>query len=233
MQRALVSPLTLLVACAGLGPAAVRVEPLATDAPGVSAYALYGRDAQALRETAQQLCPQGAQWLRMALPGVHRPSASSNGTSSLWLMPLRLGQQAWDLASYQAAAWLQPPAPEGQLLLQCEARSTEALALASGPAASASASASVSGLSAASVAAQAALAASGASSLPPAHAASAAFASLQRMPASAALVPAGAASAAAQVATAPGPAQPASATAASRRYTGPALPPYAKVPYGF
>lgn len=84
--------------------ATVDLRPLATGRVEVEAFELRGPDLAVLRREASRRCPQGADVLRQAESG--RPADEPvDGRISRWMT--------------QAAAWVDPPQHQAQLMVVC------------------------------------------------------------------------------------------------------------------
>lgn len=100
----------LWVACglaAGSGcSTGLEVRHLATGRVDTEAFELRGPDLDQLRREALRRCPQGAEVLRQAERDQRAASAGADGRIERWMT--------------RAAAWVDPPQREAQLLLVCK-----------------------------------------------------------------------------------------------------------------
>lgn len=114
-------PLASLLMAAGCS-SLIDVRPLATGRVDVAAFELRGPSLQPLRREALRLCPQGADVLRQTVSD-QRPELDA-GRIHRWLNT--------------AAAWVEPPVRQAQLMVVCKATGVDlALAAPEAPAASA------------------------------------------------------------------------------------------------
>jgi len=84
----------------------LEVRHLATGRVDTEAFELRGTDLDQLRREAQRRCPQGAEVLRQAVRDQRPTSTGDEGRIERWMS--------------RAAAWVDPPQREAQLVLVCK-----------------------------------------------------------------------------------------------------------------